>query len=154
MRHETYLPTQQTETQEEIWIPRPHENCGRPESDQTPPQSRTKVSGSRIRYTFPSSLRLRQRRDFQRVARDGQRLVGQLLCLDFRRAPFQKLGITASNKYGSSPERNRFKRIVREAFRLSRSRLPILEINVIPRSRAKSASLADIQGELLKLLSC
>jgi len=64
-----------------------------------------------------------------------------------------KLGISASTRFGSSPQRNRFKRLVREAFRISYHRLPSLELNVIPRQCAKNAHCKDIENELTRLLN-
>lgn len=85
--------------------------------------------------------------------KQGNRLVGQFLCVDRKKAQALRFGITASGRYGDSPERNRFKRLVREAFRTSRYLLPQdIEINILPRQKAKSAKMGDIQKELLKLL--
>lgn len=65
-----------------------------------------------------------------------------------------RLGITASSRYGNAVERNRFKRLVREAFRTSFSRLlPSQEIHVVPRQLAKNARLRDIQEEIGRLLT-
>jgi len=80
------------------------------------------------------------------------------MCVDWGRSPFRnakgsRLGVTASTQYGDAPERNRFKRLVREAFRLSRAQMPVgLDLNVIPRKLAKSATFADIQAELCRLV--
>lgn len=97
-------------------------------------------------------MRLRSRKEFQRVAREGKRLVGRFLCIDYRRSDKSKLGISASARYGSAPERNRFKRLVREAFRNNYSILPRYELNVVPRQLAKNARFADISEELTRLL--
>lgn len=65
-----------------------------------------------------------------------------------------KLGITVSRRYGIAVQRNRFKRLVREAFRLCRDKLLVgLDLNIKPRSAALHAKLSDIQAELLKYLS-
>lgn len=108
----------------------------------------------KVNFNFSKEHRLLKRRDFKRVSREGKRLIGRYLCIDCRPAPLSRLGISASTHYGSSPERNRFKRLVREAFRLNKAAFSQkLELNVIPRKFAKQAMLADIQNELLKLLT-
>jgi ribonuclease P protein component len=64
-----------------------------------------------------------------------------------------KLGVTVSKRFGDAHRRNRFKRIVREAFRLSQHDFPTgYEINVKPRSIADKASMQHIRSELLRLL--
>lgn len=64
-----------------------------------------------------------------------------------------KIGITASGRYGSAIERNRFKRLVREVFRLNQTAFPAnWELHVVPRQNAKRACYQDVQEELLKLL--
>ena len=147
--YETDIPTQQTTPQKNNWLSSPHENRRRKKGHQSAPQSGPQEAG---RLTFPKAMRLRSRREFQRVAREGKRLVGRFLCVDCRPAPQLKLGISASARYGSAPERNRFKRLVREAFRQSCTVLPPLELNVIPRQSAKGARCADIGEELIRIL--
>lgn len=61
-----------------------------------------------------------------------------------------RLGITVTRRFGKAHERNRFKRIAREAFRLCYEKLPLgFDIVVKPRSQAKNASSKDLEGELL-----
>lgn len=147
--HETHIPTQQTPPQKNNRLPRPHENSRWKKSDQPPPPSGPQETR---RLIFTKAMRLRSRREFQRVSKEGKRQVGRFLCVDLRPAQKSKLGISASSRYGSAPERNRFKRLVREAFRLSYSNLPPYELNVIPRQCAKQATARDILDELIKLI--
>jgi ribonuclease P protein component len=155
MRNETHVPTEQNPPKENPRLPRPNENCRRTQGDQTPPPGRPQDFGPLNRKKFPKGCRLLKRPDFQRVMRNSQRLVGTVICIDWSISFFKetRLGITASKRYGDAPERNRFKRLVREAFRLARSELPAgFDLNISPRQKAKNATLAMIRGELLSLL--
>ena len=103
---------------------------------------------------FSKEQRLLKRWDYKRLSREGRQLVGERIRLTLARGSGRtRLGITASTHYGNAPERNRFKRLVREAFRLELSNLPIgVDLNVTPRKLAKTATLADIRAELNRLL--
>ena len=151
MKNEAHIPTQQTEAEKKTWLSGPDEDRRGAQGDQTPPPAGSKETG---RLKFPKSLRLRRRREFVRLQKSGQRLVGQFICIDYRRSPGARLGITASTRYGNSPERNRFKRLVREAFRTSLQELPPnVDLNVVPRQKAKRANLGCIRSELVFLLN-
>ena len=143
MKHETYVQSKQAETAAEVRISSPKEHRRRAQNHSTQAENRQK-----------GPHRLKKRVEFQRVRNQGDRLVGRFLCVDYKKSPSLKFGISASKRYGNSPERNRFKRLVREAFRASCNRLPQnLHCNVIPRSLAKKAKMADIQRELIQLLN-
>lgn len=106
--------------------------------------------------SFPKLLRLRKRHEFQRMSQGCKRIVARYIIIDSRenRTNQTRLGITATRHYGPAHERNRFKRIVREAFRLSYQKLPQgLDLNIKPRSLAKSASMADIASDLVLLMT-
>ena len=149
MLYEENVSAKQDEKKEDDRLPRAHENRERPQDHQPPPQSRPQ---NPLRVKFPKEARLLTRRQFQRVSKEGSRKVGSYLCVDCRPANQSRLGISASAKYGSSPERNRFKRLVREAFRTSKDILPTFELHVIPRQRAKHASCSQVKDELVRLV--
>jgi ribonuclease P protein component len=108
-----------------------------------------------VRNFFPKELRLRSNPEFQRVLTRGKKLVGKLILVDYapRKIPQTRLGVTVSRKYGKSHLRNRFKRMVRESFRLSYPGLPKgYDFNVRPRTAAQQATSQQIQEELTLLL--
>ncbi|MDE3045198.1 MAG: ribonuclease P protein component [Verrucomicrobiota bacterium] len=102
-------------------------------------------------YSFKKESRLLSKRDFRILQQEGRRLVGKHFCVDVRPAKRLRLGITASGRYGPAHERNRFKRLIREAFRLHQACLPSADLHVVPRQRAKGARFTDIATELLAL---
>lgn len=82
--------------------------------------------------------------------------TGQWIIIDSRKNQVSctRLGITVTRRYGDAHERNRFKRIVRESFRLSYPQLPSgFDLNVKPRTAAKTANMQDVMSELLKALT-
>lgn len=65
-----------------------------------------------------------------------------------------RLGIVVTKRYGSAPQRNRFKRLVREAFRTARLDFGcIVDVVVRPRSCALEACMQEIQQELLAFVT-
>lgn len=105
--------------------------------------------------SYPKSHRLRKRREFLRVQREKNCLWGRYCKISFAKSldEITKLGVTVSKKYGNAVERARFKRMVREAFRLSRHRLPEgMDLIVSARKAAKSANSRQIQHQIETLL--
>jgi len=72
--------------------------------------------------TFPKKLRLRKRNQFLKVQQKGMRLSTDILLVYayLKKDAFaNRIGITASKKVGKAHDRNRIKRLIREAFRQS-----------------------------------
>lgn len=152
MNYETHIPTQQPSTKKNDRLQGKNENSLRAQYNQQKKAKRAeKTSCLKGKETFPKSHRLRNRKDYSRV-KSGKRIVGRYLILNFCLSKSKKIGISASAKFGSSPERNRFKRLVREAFRKNHPHYPLIEMNVIPRSQAKKASGGQIFEELNRLV--
>ena len=106
-------------------------------------------------FKFSKSSRLLKRSDYQRLYHEGSSLVGKYVVLDCcKGSTCTKLGITVTKKFGKAHDRNRFKRVVREAFRQTQFELPRdLEINVRPRMLAKQATSLLVLEELRTLLN-
>ncbi len=65
----------------------------------------------------------------------------------------KRLGITISRKWGTAPERNRFKRIVRAAYASLYKELPKqCAINVHPRVGFTSLKMDTVKRELYQLI--
>jgi ribonuclease P protein component len=63
-----------------------------------------------------------------------------------------RLGLAVGRGAGGAVQRTRLRRLLREAFRLNRPRLPAgLDLLVAPRGGAPGASLAELAGSLVRL---
>jgi ribonuclease P protein component len=106
-----------------------------------------------IDQRFPKRFRLRSREDFRRVFERKRSVVDSLLVAYGCRSgfPYPRVGLAVSRKIGSAVVRNRWKRLLREAFRLTRDQLPPgLDLVLVPRAGAKP-ELASLVGSLPRL---
>jgi ribonuclease P protein component len=108
-----------------------------------------------VRFTFRPHEHLRRPADFQRVY-DRRRSVSNEWLIVYacpNSLPFTRLGLSVSRKVGGAVERNRRRRLFREAFRLTRHQIPTgLDLILIPRGPAEPP-LADLLEALPKLVA-
>jgi len=98
---------------------------------------------------FPSTMRLKRRKDFQRVYRGGVVWKGSCFCLRaLAREDGVRLGIVVPRQFGTAVERNRTKRRLREAFRRIASELPSVDVIVEPEADCDRHEIAEM-GRML-----
>lgn len=106
-----------------------------------------------MRWTFPRHLRLRRQADFDRVYQRRMVAADRMIVVhaDANSLPHPRLGLSVSRKAGSAVVRNRWKRLIREAFRLSQHELPRgVDLVVRPQAGAEP-SLETIRRSLTEL---
>lgn len=82
-----------------------------------------------MRFVLPKESRIAKSAEFRLVYSEGKRFDGRFMTLFLRPAicGIHRLGVTASKKgIGKAHDRNRAKRLLREAFRLSKIELDTL----------------------------
>lgn len=116
----------------------------------------TDLASAPEQFSFTKEERLLKRVQFLNVTEDGKKLLTRsfIVFLKPNNLAFSRIGITASRKVGGSVARNRAKRIVREFFRLNKSRIEKgIDIVVIAKREAAGKGFAEVSRELERVLA-
>jgi ribonuclease P protein component len=103
-------------------------------------------------HRFPKRLRLLRPGDFERVFAARNSATSRWVTL--HGAPNEvghaRMGLAISRRVGGATERNRWKRLLREAFRLSQDELPVLDLVCLARTESPP-TLLELQQTLISL---
>ena len=140
--HEAHLPTVQDAPRAASRLSRALENARRTQGAARAARSRpspdrvvTVVAAPQKRFVLDAARKLRQKAEFERLLRQGERRVleGYTFFVERRPAGKPRLGILISRKHAAAAvDRNRIKRCIREAFRLEQEQLGPLDVLVRP----------------------
>jgi ribonuclease P protein component len=116
-------------------------------SNSPPPECKNASPGG----TFPRSLRLLRHSDFEQVYKQGRRHFAAHLTVFYlaREQGGLRVGFTVSRALGGAVERNRMRRRLREAVRLSRIR-PTAAVDVVinPKKSLLKVQFSELQDEI------
>lgn len=163
--HETHLPAKEAQARASSRLPQKDAHARGSAHAKAPAgqgsQATDGVMSHRPRSgPRPGRGRLTRSADFDRVVRRGRSLACRELVLYLfpREDPGPpRLGLSVSRKVGGAVQRNRVKRLLREAFAIESSRLSGTDAVVVARHEARSLAeregLAGMQGALAELIS-
>ncbi|HUP77363.1 MAG TPA: ribonuclease P protein component [Pirellula sp.] len=102
---------------------------------------------------FPKSVRLVSQLDFDRAFHEGVVASDSVLVIYAVRGKlaWTRIGLSVSKRVGNSPIRNRWKRLIREAFRRQKAVLPIGIDMVIRPKRGATPDYECVFSSLRKL---
>lgn len=105
------------------------------------------------RATFPKAERLRRGSEFHRVYDAGRKVAGPLAVLFVLAEPGKRaLGTVTSRKVGNAVQRNRARRLLREAYRCNKHQLADgLQLVVVARRGIVGQPFARVEAEWLAL---
>lgn len=161
---ETHVSTAQPPPQEEARVSVPHEVPPWPRGPS--PSSRQRESAADRLVTteersaqyrpFPATERLKKQAEFERIFRRGASFHGVLIVLFVLRAAElpRRAGFVAGRKVGGAVQRNRAKRLLREAYRSRRGDLPQsgIQFVLVARKGCSGAHADAVRAELGSLL--
>lgn len=103
--------------------------------------------------SFSAARRIRRSGDFTTVFDRGKVAADDVLVVHATRAPepMTKIGLSVSKRVGNAPQRNRWKRLLREAFRRNAAQLPTHLWLVVRPRRGAAADFQAIQRSLVRL---
>ncbi len=105
------------------------------------------------KYSFPRKFRIHFQRDFDRIFARRVSVADPVIIVYGceNGLPHPRLAISVPRKIGKAVRRNRWRRLIREAFRLQRHRLPAgVDLVVVART-PEAPQLEQIKQSLLNL---
>ena len=101
------------------------------------------------------TVSLKENHEFRRLYPRGVSTAGRHLVLYCRRnrLGYNRLGLTVSAKLAGAVQRNRIKRLFREAYRLNEDKFADgIDLVLVARARAVGATYQEIEKSLLRAL--
>ena len=101
------------------------------------------------------TIALKENHEFRRLYHRGVSTAGRHLVLYCRRNKlgYNRLGLTVSAKLAGAVQRNRIKRLFREAYRLNEDKFADgIDLVLVARARAVGSTYQEIEKSLLRAL--
>lgn len=113
------------------------------------------IRKKREHQKMKKTVSLKENHEFRRLYHRGVSTAGRHLVLYCRRnrLGYNRLGLTVSAKLAGAVQRNRIKRLFREAYRLNEDKFADgIDLVLVARARAVGATYQEIEKSLLRAL--
>lgn len=106
-------------------------------------------------FSFPKRIKILNRADYVNANRSGRRIHSRHFAVILKQngLGITRLGVIVSKKAGNAVKRNRVKRLIRELFRLNKSRFPQgHDIVIAAKKGANYLDLRKIKEEIGEII--
>ena len=151
---EAHVSTEHSPPQEDAWLPRAHGDQGRTTDAQTAAGEGAQTA-DRLTGLLPRHERLTSRAEFQALFQHGKRIDRPSLIVLWRASDGRRrAGFTVSRTVRGAVRRNRVKRRLREAYRVSQDAAPSsVDLVVVGRPVVLRAEFATLLQDMRAALS-
>ncbi len=104
------------------------------------------------KFGLPKDEILKGKNNFNRIFKFGTIISGYNVSLTFLKSDVRKVGFVVTKKIKRAVVRNRYKRLLREVYRINKAKFPE-KAYIILFAKGKSDNFGVIQNEVLKLLN-
>lgn len=95
---------------------------------------------------------LRGNEKFNSIFKNGDKLSGHFVSIFYLRSESRKIGFVVAKKVKTAVMRNRFKRILREIYRLNKDKFPE-KLEIILYAKGTNDNFSILQKEIAQLLN-
>ncbi len=110
------------------------------------------MAGYKKKFNLAKDEILRGKNSFNRIFKCGTVFSGNNVSINFLEADTQKVGFAVTSRIKQAVIRNRYKRILREVYRLNKAKFPA-KGHIVLFAKGRSSNFKIVQNEVLKLLS-
>ena len=108
------------------------------------------VSGSK-NFRLPKNEILKGKENFNNVFKNGKLVSGVHISIKYIKSSSKKIGFVVSRKTKKAKKRNRLKRLLREIYRLNKSKFPD-HYHIVLIARGTSDNFFVLQTEILDII--
>ncbi len=101
---------------------------------------------------LPRRVSLKKKSDIDALLKEGYKISGDCFLLFWQKSEEFQYATLVSGKLGTAPQRNRIKRLAREAIRLNKMKLPkYVKIAILPDKRSNLVNFESLNAEISRI---